>query len=199
MRADFTRSASSPRSSPRFLMTGRPALAHRDLSNAIPALMRPRDRQWLWARTHDERSTRTARRAPTSTGCRACMFRAMYEPSAGFVRSCKEADGDYAAIGNAVLSVEPNECAGRAAAALLASARRGVDRGQRLKINQVHHKAQALGARPAASSFPKTVDVERCEPRAEGARQARSTAGASWCRRTNTTSTSRTRRASRSC
>src|SRR5690348_3365938 len=106
MRADFTRKRFFSEELASYLMTGRPAMAHRDLRNAIPAMMRPRDRQWLFVRTHDERINADREARAFLDHLSELQFRAMYAPGANLVRSCKEADGDWAAIGNAVLTVD---------------------------------------------------------------------------------------------
>jgi hypothetical protein len=79
----------------------------------------------------------------------------MYQARSGFVRSCKEADGDYSAIGNAVLSVEPNEWQD----GLLQRAWHPRDvvwtEDNALKINQVHHKKK-LSVRDELKLYPNT-------------------------------------------
>src|SRR5258708_16035132 len=140
MRADYTRLRFFSEEFASYLMTGRPAMAHRDLSNAIPALMRPRGRQWLFARTDDERINEDREARAYLDWLSEHQFHTMYARTACLVRSCKEADGDYSAVGNAVLTVEPNELR----QGLLIRCWHPKDvvwtEGHDLKINAVHHR-----------------------------------------------------------
>src|SRR5437660_598799 len=101
------------RRTPAMTITSRPTappatpMAHRDLTNALPAMMRPRDRQWLWARTHDKRINEDREARAYLDWLSEQQFRLMYDNRACLVRSTKEADGDYTAFGHAVLTVEP--------------------------------------------------------------------------------------------
>lgn len=109
MRADYTRKRYFSEEFASYLMTGRPAMACRDFTNSIGALMRRPDQQWLWARTQDERLN-SARAPRAYLDWRSeQQYRAMYAATSGLVRACKEVDGDYASIGNAVIRVEANE------------------------------------------------------------------------------------------
>src|SRR5687767_14143432 len=54
MRADFTADLAADTEFASHLMTGRPTLAHRDLTNAISAMLRPQSKEWFHARTEDE-------------------------------------------------------------------------------------------------------------------------------------------------
>src|ERR1700674_3195764 len=92
MRADWTRQRYFSEEFASYLMTGRPAMAHRSLKNSIPAMMRPRDRQWLWARTHEEKVNEDREARAYLDWLSRVQYRAMYEPRAVMVRSCKEAD-----------------------------------------------------------------------------------------------------------
>lgn len=140
MRADYTRKRHFSEEFGSYLMTGRPGLAHRDLTNSLPALMRPRDRQWLWARTPDERINEDSEARGYLDWMSRQQYRAMYDLRAGMVRSLKEADGDYTSVGNAVISVEANQ--DRDGLQIRCWHPRDVvwTEGMDLKINQVHHK-----------------------------------------------------------
>lgn len=157
MRADFTRQRYMSDEFASFLMTGRPALAHRTLSNSIPALMRPRDRQWVWARTHDERINNERESRGYLDWMSREMYRAMYRAPSGFVRSCKEADGDYSAFGNAVMSLEPNQMRD----GLLQRTWHLRDvvwtHDHALKTNQVHHRREDLSVRDVVKLYPETA------------------------------------------
>lgn len=156
MRADFTRKRFFSEEFASHLMTGRPALAHRDLSNSIGALMRPVDRQWVWGRTHDTRINENSTARAYLDWMSETMFRAMYDPRAALVRSCSEADGDWSAFGNAVLSVEPNEW--RDGLLIRDWHLRDVvwTESTSLQVNQVHHKRE-ISVRDLYRMFPTTV------------------------------------------
>ncbi len=157
MRADFTRQPYISEELASFLMTGRPALAHRDLSNSIPALMRPRDRQWLAARTDNKAINEM--RAPREylDWMSEQMFRLMHAQQTGLVRACKEVDGDYSAFGQGVLSVDPN----RARDNVLIRSWHLKDvvwtEGDDLQIDELHHR-RAPTARDVNRLWPKTRD-----------------------------------------
>src|ERR1700730_2079846 len=51
IRADMTRSRYISEEFASYLMTGRPVLAHRELSNALSSILRPRGMQWFKAST----------------------------------------------------------------------------------------------------------------------------------------------------
>lgn len=109
MRADYTRVRSPSEEFASFLMSGRPALAFRELQNSLSGTLRPRDQQWFHPRTHDER----VNKAPDSRGwldwAGQVQRRIMYDPRAQFVRATKEGDGDFCLTGNALITVDPNQ------------------------------------------------------------------------------------------
>ncbi len=109
MRADFTRVRSPSEEFASFLMSGRPALAFRELQNSFSGMLRPRDQQWFHPRTHSEK----VNKSPDSRGwldwAGEVQRRIMYEPRAQFVRATKEGDGDFCLTGNAVITVDPNQ------------------------------------------------------------------------------------------
>lgn len=157
MRADYTRIRFFSEEFASYLMTGRPAMAHRDLTNAFPAMMRPADRQWLWARTHDKRINEDREARAYLDWLSEQQFQAMHERSACLVRSCKEADGDFSSVGNAVLTVEPNVFMN----GLLIRCWHPKDvvwtEGQDLKISSAHHRRKD-SIRDLCRLFPKTVN-----------------------------------------
>jgi hypothetical protein len=108
MRADFTRERYMSEEFASYLMTGRPAMAHRDLSNSLAALLRQKDSQWFIPRTgaDDVNNDVMARRWLDRAG--NIQYRVMYAQGANFVRAMKEADQDYSAFGQAVLEIRPN-------------------------------------------------------------------------------------------
>lgn len=140
MRADYTRDRFFSEEFASYLMTGRPALAHRDLSNAIPAMMRPRGKQWLFARTHDDRLNKERTTRAYLDWMSEIQYKAMYAGGSGLVRACKEGDGDYSSIGNCVFTVDPNPT--RTGLLVRNWHPRDVvwTEGHDLKINSVHHR-----------------------------------------------------------
>jgi hypothetical protein len=159
MRADFTRQRYFSEEFASYLMTGRPAMAHRDLTNALPAMMRPRDRQWLWARTHDKRINEDREARAYLDWLSEQMFQAMYARDACLVRSCKEADGDYCAVGNAVLTVDQNEF--RNGLLIRCWHPRDVvwTESYALAINSVHHRRK-ITVRDLCKMFPKSCSAK---------------------------------------
>jgi hypothetical protein len=108
LRADFTGNRNIGSEFASHLMTGRPLLVHRELSNAFSSMLRPRGKVWFRPRVHDERVNEeaTARHWLDTLG--EAMTRAMYESRAQFVRATKQGDADFAAFGQTVISVDPN-------------------------------------------------------------------------------------------
>jgi hypothetical protein len=108
MRADFTRERYMSEEFASYLMTGRPALAHRDLSNSLAALLRQKDTQWFVPRTRFDEINNdvAARRWLDRAG--DIQYRVMYAQAANFVRAMKDADQDYSAFGQAVIEIHPN-------------------------------------------------------------------------------------------
>lgn len=108
MRADFTRVRSPSEEFASFLMSGRPALAFRELHNSLSGTLRPRDQQWFHPRTHSESVNKQPEARAFLDWMGQMQRRIMYDPKAGLVRATKEADGDFALTGNAVITIDPN-------------------------------------------------------------------------------------------
>lgn len=89
------------------LMTGYPALMRRDLGNSFSAMLRPTGKEWFHMRAEreDVEDNSAKRWLEYATGVQR---RAMYDSSAMFVRATKEADHDFAAFGQCVITVELN-------------------------------------------------------------------------------------------
>lgn len=106
-RADFTTSRNMGEEFASGLMTSYPLLARRDLGNAFSGMLRPTSKEWFKTGTTRmdrvdnagkqwlEQATETQRRA-------------MYDRNALFVRATKEADHDFAAFGQCVISTQLN-------------------------------------------------------------------------------------------
>ena len=109
MRADFTRQRYMSEEFASYMMTGRPAMAHRDLTNALPAMLRPRGEQWFKQRTGSKRINDAVDCRQWLDWASETQYRAMYARRAMLVRGTKELDGDYSAFGNGVMTCEPNK------------------------------------------------------------------------------------------
>lgn len=102
MRADFTRTRYISEEFGSYLMTGRPARCHRDLSDAFSAMLR-RD-QWFHASTDNELVNEDRDAKIWLDWASKQMRRHMYDRRASFVRAAKTADKDFCAFGNAVIT-----------------------------------------------------------------------------------------------
>lgn len=89
------------------LSTSYPLLMHRELQDQIGTMLRPTAKAWFHITPHDEdRETHEAKR--WLQWAETIQRRAMYERSTMFSRATKEADGDFAAFGQAVISLSPS-------------------------------------------------------------------------------------------
>ena len=105
-RADFTYQRRLGAEFADYLTTSVPALIRRDLANQIHATLRPPGQQWFKMTVQQEDIDNDSQRwleAKTKV-----MMRAMSDRQSRFTRATKEADHDFAAFGQAVLSVEAN-------------------------------------------------------------------------------------------
>jgi hypothetical protein len=105
-RADFTAARSLGEEFAAHLMSGAPVLARRDLAAQFQGMLRPRGKPWFSLVPEDERAVdnlNVRRWAEYATGIQR---RAMYDSASQFVRATKEGDNDFAAFGQAVLTVE---------------------------------------------------------------------------------------------
>lgn len=108
-RADFTYVRSAGQEFASHLMTGVPAMASRDLANAIAAMLRPPGQVWFHPRTNVEAINKdsTARRWLDYAG--NIMRSVMYSHFSGWARASKEGDRDFVTIGNTCIHLRPNE------------------------------------------------------------------------------------------
>jgi len=107
-RADFTISRSLGTDFASNLMTSYPVVCRRNLGNQFGTMLRPTARPWF----HTAR--RYAKTESTEVKTYLEWFeetqrRAMYDPHSLFTKATKEADHDFAAFGQAVLSIELNK------------------------------------------------------------------------------------------
>lgn len=108
-RADFTAGRNPAGEFAAHLMTGHPILARQELANAIGGMLRPPGRDWFALRLDTPAGhvlTQAAARWTEEVG--EGMRAAMYDAPAAFQRATKQADNDYVAFGNAVISIDAN-------------------------------------------------------------------------------------------
>lgn len=109
MNAEFTRTRYMSEEFGSYLMSGRPAMCHRDLTNSLPAMLRPRDQQWFVNRTGVARIDESAIGRQFLDWMSEEQYKVMYGRNAKFIRATKEADGFYVGYGNAVIKCEAGE------------------------------------------------------------------------------------------
>lgn len=107
-RADFTTCRNLGEEMARGLTTSYPLIARRDLGNAFGAMLRPSAKQWFKVATDrpEKEDTRAKQWLEKST---VLTKNVMYAKDSGFTRATKEADHDFAAFGQACLSIEMNK------------------------------------------------------------------------------------------
>lgn len=108
LRADFTRQRWLGEELASYLITGRPAIAHRDLTNSIGAMLRPRDRQWFKIRTGNTKLNNKPAARQWLDWASETQKRGMYDRRAHYLVTAKEIDGDYVAFGQGVCTIDPN-------------------------------------------------------------------------------------------
>jgi hypothetical protein len=106
-RADFTNCRSLGEELARNLMTSYPVMARRDLGNLIGGMLRPNAKEWFHTAVRGVAKVDTEQKQWLEYMA-GFQRRAMYDRAAQFARATKEADHDFSAFGNAVLSVEIN-------------------------------------------------------------------------------------------
>lgn len=106
--ADFTGERKPGEEFASHLMTGRPVLAHRDLTNALSAMLRPRGKEWFHARTDDEATNNDVTARAWLDRMSDQMRRAMYSPGAQLAKATKETDAFFTLIGWGVIEPAVN-------------------------------------------------------------------------------------------
>ncbi|GJD92925.1 portal protein [Methylobacterium iners] len=156
-RADFTRDRAVGEEFARGLMTGAPVLAHRELADQFAAMLRPRGKNWFGMTVEDDRIANDVQSKAWLEAKANTMRRIMYDRQSGFTWATKEADQDFAAFGQTVMSQELNangngilyrtwhikDCA------WAENAMRQVD---------TMHRVWKIPARSVRKMFPKTYD-----------------------------------------
>jgi hypothetical protein len=109
IRADFTRARYISEEFASYLMTGRPVLAHRELTNAISSILRPRGVQWFKPSVEEEAINADPSNQKFFDFVAERMRSVMNNRQSQFRRATKEADGDYTLFGQAVIESRPNK------------------------------------------------------------------------------------------
>lgn len=104
-RADFTRQIYLGEEFCRNLTSSYPLIVRRELGNAISAMLRPRELPWFAITTDKADQLDKAGKAWLQWAS-TVMRRAMYDRVTQFSRATKEADNDFAAFGQAVITKE---------------------------------------------------------------------------------------------
>ena len=107
LRADFTTKITPGDDLTSHLSTSYPILAHRDMTNALSAMLRQRGVHWFGIRTGREEIDEGPALEWLEWATNL-QYRAMYDRKALFVRTTKEGDADFAAFGQAVIYVDLN-------------------------------------------------------------------------------------------
>jgi hypothetical protein len=103
-RADFIAERALGEDFAAHLDTSYPIIARRDLGNAFSSMLRPTEKEWFHVKADMDKEPEDARQwleFATRT-----QRRAMYDRPARLIRATKEADHDFAAFGQCVLSSE---------------------------------------------------------------------------------------------
>lgn len=101
-RADFTTIRPLGTDFASHLTTSYPLLMHRSLSDMISGMLRPRSEIWGEMSIQNEDALDAEGKRWLERNTKA-MHRAMYDPTAGFVRATKEGDADFVAFGQTVI------------------------------------------------------------------------------------------------
>lgn len=104
-RADFTVHRIIGTTFAEQLMTSYPLVARRDLGNAVGSMLRPSEKEWFFMETSRQDQIDFAGKQWLEYAT-TVMRRSMYDRVTQFVRATKEADNDFIAFGQAVMSYE---------------------------------------------------------------------------------------------
>ncbi len=106
-RADFTISRTLGTDFAANLMTSYPILCRRELGSSFSGMLRPTEKDWnrisVFRKDKLDQAGKQWLEAKTKV-----QKRAMYDPAANFVRATREADNDFAAFGQCVITCELN-------------------------------------------------------------------------------------------
>ncbi len=154
-RADFTTCRNLGAEMAANLTTSYPIIARRDLGNSFGAMLRPTAKEWFHLRTSRPDKETTLAKQWLEWASKLTK-NVMYDRRAGFQRATKEGDHDFAAFGQAVISVEMNP--DRSGVLYRCWHLRDVawTEGVTGKVSTVHRKWKPTVA-DLCSLFPKTV------------------------------------------
>lgn len=105
IRADFTRTIYVGEEFAKNLTSSYPLIVHRELSGAFSGMLRPRDTPWFEVTVDRPERLDKAGKVWLQSATDA-QRRAMYDRTTQFQRATKEADADFAAFGQAILTGE---------------------------------------------------------------------------------------------
>ena len=105
-RADFTSPHNLGDDFAAHLSDSFPVIARRELGNSFSAILRPRDKNWFAATTNNEALDQDAANARFLDYVTQEVRSYIYDPRTDMIGATKMVDHDYAAFGNAVLSIE---------------------------------------------------------------------------------------------
>ena len=108
IRADFTRARYISEEFASYLMTGRPVLAHRELSSSLSAILRPPGMPWSKAQTDIDAVNKDRSSAAWLAGCDDVMRGVFNDRRSQFKRATKEGDADYVLTGQCVIEPRIN-------------------------------------------------------------------------------------------
>jgi len=107
-RADFTTTRADGDEFMADLASSYPVLARRELGNIFSSMLRPRAAPWAEIHAVDKQVDKDDAARAWCEWATSVMWRAMYEPAAGFVAATDQTDHDFAAFGNGVILVDTN-------------------------------------------------------------------------------------------
>lgn len=105
-RADFTTTLNLGDEYGDHLSDSFPVLLHRELSDSMSAMLRPKGKAWFKCTTQDDEIDAEVENARFLEYIGNTMRRKLYDSRTKFIRATKEGDRDYAAFGMCVISVE---------------------------------------------------------------------------------------------
>lgn len=105
-RADFTTTLNLGDEYSQHLDDSFPVLLHRELSDSMSAMLRPKGEAWFRCTTLDEEADAEVENARFLEYIGNTMRRKLYDTRSKFIRATKEGDRDYSAFGMCVISVE---------------------------------------------------------------------------------------------
>ncbi len=106
-RADFTIRRYIGEEFAEHLYSSYPIIVHRDLSNAFASMLRPVKKEWFEIEVDEMESVSRAGKIWLEWAAKR-MRSAMYDRRAHFIRATKEADADFAAFGQCIITREIN-------------------------------------------------------------------------------------------